>query len=39
MTLVLSCISESLVFSLSVNGLVMHNNLLEKSASKLSDEQ
>lgn len=30
MTLVLSCISDSLIFSLSVNGLVMPNNLLKK---------
>lgn len=39
MTLVLSCISDSLIFSLSVNGLVMPNNLLKKSALRLSDEQ
>lgn len=30
MTLVLSCISDSLVFSLTVIGLVMPNNLLKK---------
>lgn len=29
MTLVLSCISDNLVFGLSVNGLVMPNNLLK----------